>query len=327
MNATDSLLTSPSSPSYSCSTFYHSPPCTQISPSISKVEAMLRPCSPDSDSELLISSSALMTPSVHSLSQSQSGSPTTPLRSLLTSSPSGFWKMADSSMSPIFHDKWCRSCHSQSTQKRACDCDDNIPKLASLEQYQNSQQSDDSERIYSAHNALSSPCSLSSLSSISVTSSASGSPTRSVFNPFLPNKHESLEQGILTDPQNNRSCLKLGNGSTTVHRNPKSTLTWTSTISNCAQRNSLLVSRLNSVYRTSNPESSRKRPLLNYTETSDSPCPRKRQRIDGINSKETFASHFLNRTFPLQIPIHEDFPLFYRRFPVSSVPYTDGSNA
>lgn len=37
------------------------------------------------------------------------------------------------------------------------------------------------------------------------------------------------------------------------------------------------------------------------------------------NATDQELPTYLNRTFPLRVPLHENFPLFYRRFPVSSV--------
>lgn len=286
---------------------------------------MIQPYSPDADSELPLSSCSLMTPSVENLSQSRPGSPMTPLRNLLTSSPSGFWNLADSSMSPIFHDKWCQSCHSKSARNTIHYSESQSPKLASLEQYQNSSQSGESERIY---DAPSSPCSLSSLSSISTSLSATSSPIKCVSSASSSDKHARSNQGALTMSRNQPSCnraattrpMPLRVSRYRPQHRPAITLAAEMSVeSGYAPKDSSPVSRSNSADRASD---SRKRLSPNCSEMSKLHNPCKRRRVNDRNPVDDSSTPaFPNRTFPLRIPIHEKFPLFYRRFPVSSVPY------
>ncbi|RPD72920.1 hypothetical protein L226DRAFT_524382 [Lentinus tigrinus ALCF2SS1-7] len=282
-------------------------------------------------------------------------SPSTPFDELFNSSPAGYWQGGDLSVSPISRHSSIvpadDACEVESE-------DDLEPagKLKSLLEYAMSQGIPDTPRSHRASSPFSlsslssAPSSPSALfSGVPAASSQTSrgrtlscSPARlapvgsSLGSPFKMHARTRVEsshrsQRAIPMPRTTRRSLaaeilnRLGS-SRTAAVPPSSPL---------KRSSSPLPVLSDSEDENYEPGAHRKTRKRSRPFTQDCPAHRKKQRTSttpvtsaptsepasGSEDQDSSESSttYPNRTFPLRIPIHDHFPLFYRRFPVSSV--------
>ncbi|EMD35820.1 hypothetical protein CERSUDRAFT_96045 [Gelatoporia subvermispora B] len=292
---------------------------------------------PDSMSPKFVSSPAcgafvlppFHTPACHNVKTITMLSPSTPLQGLFASSPGAFWQPSDFSVSPIAHTSSPYNSQSTTTDDS---CDGKIP---SLEDYQKAQ--DSMSPISRDSVMLSSPSSLSSLSSVPSSPASVCSPVRPRTTSIPSHQRLRLlisRRRIATSERSPQlmppfDIAPTGSQITSPSAEASSGYFKRSRrqLPSSLRNNTLSMS--SDLDLPASPCSSRAGPRRavgrkRIAEDDHNTHGRKRARFDQHSASEEDHTDEAkvtvpNRTFPLRIPLHQGFPLFYRRFAVSSI--------